>query len=392
MIEKAKQFCERLGIEFHEELPAYLEKGEALLAKHGTLAVDPAHLTELNKKYRTHRYSFELVLEAADMIAKERDMLLFVYTLIAIIDERAPVNILPVPDRQRVDTDFLPLFSLLWFAEEGAQLLRDRGVPEDIISDTLHEYEAESNDYQDIFGRRGMRIYVGWFMHFIKMDILRIGRLNFEMAPFRASVRVYRKGDDVKILADNVDMHEKGMVFGSAGQTDEEGKFFAELTEDGDTVTGYPVNEYGEVVKEKITLVGYTEVVRRGDPVISVHIPSHDPFSPEICEEAYNRAIEVFAKCYPDYPYKAIVCYSWLMEKRLRQIMGRDTNITRFMDKYTCFPIQSGGRGVYSFLFHVRGDVADADLPENNSMQKAVKQHLLNGGYFYEKGGVFFKD
>ena len=69
--------------------------------------------------------------------------------------------------------------------------------------------------------------------------------------------------------------------------------------------------------------------------------------------------------------------------------MGRDTNVTRFCDKFTGFPLQSNGKAVNSFLFHVPGETEAKDLPEDTSMQRAVKKFILDGGVFYEKGGVF---
>jgi len=389
-MEQAKELCKRLGIAYFDELPALLEKGETLLAEHGTLAVDKTHLTALNETYNIHRFSFGLVLKAAELIAADRDLLLLVYTLIAMIRDGENVRPFPLPDRKREDTDFLPLFAFLWYAEESAEKLRARGVPFEIISNTLHEYEMESNDYLGLFGRRGVRIYAGWFMHFVRMDVIRLGRLNFEMTTLGARVRVYRKGGDVKILMDGGRMHEKGMFLGSAGQEDEERAFRAEITEEGDTVTGYPANEYGECVGKKITLTGYTEVLRRGDPVLNVHIPAQEPLTPEVCEAAYAMAREFFPRYFPDFPFKGFLCYSWMMEKRLRPLMGRDTNVTRFADKYTAFPIRSNGKGVYTFLFHAPADCPVEDLPEDNSMQRAVKAHLLSGGYYYDKGGIFF--
>ena len=170
---------------------------------------------------------------------------------------------------------------------------------------------------------------------------------------------------------------------------DEAGKYYAEITEDGDKVTGYAVNEYGECVKELVTLEGYEEILRKGDKVINVHIPAHEPFTAEICEQSYARAREVFAKCFPEYKYKAFCCFSWMIEKRLKPIMGRDTNITKFADKFTGFPLKSSSSGVYSYLYHTNKKIPPAELPEGNSMQRAVKKFMLDGNVFYEKGGLF---
>ena len=385
----AQKFCERLGIEFAEELVPYYEKGEKLYAENGNKAVDTERLTQINTKYNAYRLHFAEVIKAAELVAEDRDMVVWVYTLIAMMAENAPVKYLPVPDREHADTDFLPLFSFMWYFDDMADAMAKRGVPFEVISDTLHEFEAETNDYFGLYGRRGIRRYVGWFMHFFRGEILRIGRLNFEMTTLSRDIRVYEKDGDIKVLMDDLDMHRSGMVFGSSGQDDEAGRYHAVITETPDSVTGYAANEYGECDPEPITLTGYKEVLRKGDSIISVHIPALDQLTTENCESAYSKDREIFTKCYPEHGYKAFCCFSWMMEKRLRQIMGRDTNITRFADKYTGFPLKSGGSAVNSFLFHVPEKVELSELPEDSSMQRAVKKYLLDGGMFYEKGGVF---
>ena len=389
MINEVKNFCERLGIAFCDELVPYYEKGLAMFEKEGYRAVDKDRIIKLNDKYYFFRKWFDDVLAAADMIKPDRDLMIHIYTLIVIIKEKADIKYLPIPDRKRLDTDFLPMFSLLWFLEDMIADMERRNVPFQVISDTLQGFDAEINDYYDMFHRSGMRIYVGWFLLFVRCELIRCGRLNFQMTTFNKKIRAYKKGDDIKVLIDGDYVHEKGMIFGSEKQDDEEGKYFAEIVEEGDTVTGYACNEFGECVKEKVTLVGYEEVLRQGDKIISVHIPAHDPFTYEICEESYKIAREVFKNCYPEFEYKAFCCFSWMLEKRLKQIMGRDTNITRFADKYVGFPLKSGGGGCFSFLYHLNGKVPIEQLPENNSMQKAVKKYFLDGNVYYEKGGLF---
>jgi hypothetical protein len=80
-----------------------------------------------------------------------------------------------------------------------------------------------------------------------------------------------------------------------------------------------------------------------------------------------------------------------MMEKRLRVIMGKDTNVTRFADKYIAYPRDSKGEAIYFMLYHLPSVVSPQELPENNSMQKAVKKYVCSGNYFYEKGGIFLK-
>ncbi len=383
-----KEFCKRLNISFCDELVPFYEKGYEMFQVHGFEIVDIDRLKKLNIKYNIFRKWFDDILLAASKIKEDKDILLFNYILCAIIKEKGNFDILEVPDRKSIETDFAPMFAFLWFAENMADYMKKKELPFDVISDTLYCFDAEINDYYSLFGRSGMRIFVSWYMQFIRHEIIRVGRLNHEFMLFPQPVRVYKKGDDVKILVDGVYVHEKGMLLGSAGQKDKEDSFFAEITEKDGKITGFPANEYGECMGERITLEGYKEILRPGDEVISVHIPAAEPFTPELCKNSFEKTREIVKKCYPEKNIKAFYCFSWMVEKRLKDIIGKETNITKFADMFEGFPTKSPGTGVYGFLFNCAPDIPNVDLPENTSMQRAVKKHLCDGGFIYEKGGI----
>lgn len=391
MAKTLEQFCADLNIEYNERVLPYYEKGLALYKEKGTFALDRDRLITFNRKYAFFRKWFTDVLAAAIEIEKDEDLTVFVYTLAALLEGMNDIEetlILKLPNRERLDTDYAPMFSFLYFLEDMVGDMEKRGVPFDVISDTLNGFDSEINDYYRLYNRGGVRIYVAWFALFVKKEMLRVGRFQFQIKKFEHPVRVYEKDGEVKILIDNADVHRKGMLFGSEGQKDEEGKYHAEIEENGDSVTGYPANEFGEAVPEKITLTGWREVLRKGDDVIGVHIPSDGPLDPDYSNESYERAKEIFQKCYPEYDFKAFTCFSWLLEKRLRGIMGRETNITKFADKYTGYPIVGSGGAIYSFLFNQPKRIPVEQLPEETSMHRLVKKYLLDGNIFYEKGGV----
>ena len=327
-------------------------------------------------------------MAAADAIREDSDLLIYIYTLVAIIKYHADLSLLQAPDRQRLDTDLTPLFGLLYFLEDVIEEMERKEVPFQVISDSLNGFENDMTAYFELNGRSGMRTYVRWLVPIIRGEILWVGRLRFQMTTLPYKIRVYQKDEDIKVLMDGVYMHEKGMLFGSAGQTDEEGRYWADITMKDGKVIGYGVNEFGECVKERRTLCD-KEKLRYKEPIISVHIPAGGDFSAQACEESYQRAKEILQSCYPEYEYKAMCCFSWMLEKRLKKIMGRDTNVTLFADKYITFPLCSSGEGIYSFLYHLKDTVPPQQLPEDTSMQRAVKEWLCKGNYFYEKGGLF---
>lgn len=386
-----RSFCERLGIAFHEEALPFYEQGLAMYAERGNAIFDKDRLLKLQAEWNIYRNPdyLAVVLKASDVMSKNADLVVFNYAYYCLIAAHADINILPVPDFNSIETDFAPLFAFIYCFEDLIAGMQARKLPYQVISDTLQGFEAEMNDYSDMIGRPGMRRYSDWFLLFVYNELIRVGRLNFQMCTLRDPIRVYKKGSDLRVLIDDADVHKKGMLFGSAGQKDEEGRYHAAITCDGDSVTGYAANKYGEIDPEPVTLCGYTEVLKRGDKVISVHIPAHEKFTPEICQASYEEAVKVFRACYPEFDFRGFICHSWMMERRLRDIVGRDTNITRFAEHFTGFPLRDQGTDVYAFLYHLPKPIPPENVPENTSMQRLVKEYLCAGNFFFEKGGVF---
>ena len=388
MSQQVKDFCERLNIEYHEELNPYYEKGLALYKEKGLFAIDKERITSYHNKYNIFRKWFDDVIKACDAIKGDEDLIVFIYTLVAVIEDNAPLSIIPMPNRESIETDHAPLFSLLYFLEDMVGDMERRGLPHEVISDTLYGFDSEMNDYYSMFGRSGVRSYVGWFLLFVRKEIIRVGRFQMQFKKFPDKLRVFEKDGDIKILIDGAEVHKKGMLFGSKDQDDEAGKYFAEITEDENGITGYPVDEMGNCVPEKITIKGYKEILKPGDDVISVHIPSDGPLDYEYSEKSYEETMRIVKEGYPEYDFKAFTCWSWLMAKEIMQIMGRDTNITRFSNKYLSYPINSQGTGVYAFLYNLPGPVDPKDLPERSSMHTLVKKFLMEGNTLYERGGI----
>lgn len=387
-MEQTREFCKRLEIPYCDELVPFYEKGVKMKEELGTSITEKSRLIALNNEYNIFRRWFADILEAADKIGKDSDILLYSYILASIIKEKADVSILPPPDRGVPETDFSPMFGVLWFLEDAIEILKRRKLSYQIISDTLNGLEPEITAYYERHGRSGTRHCVGWLTLFVNGEIIRVGRLQYQFTRLGEKIRVYEKDGDVQILVDGEYMHKKGMVFGSAGQDDDDGRFFADIYEENGSVTGYPSDAYGRCVPQKITLNGYREVLRYGDPIANVHIPPQDTFNPEICEQSFAEAEEILKNHYSDFGCKAFYCHSWLLQRQLRNILGKDTNITRFSEMFRQAPTLSAAKAVYPYLFHSADVVTPKALPEDTSMQKAVKAFLCDGNYFYEQGGV----
>lgn len=130
-----------------------------------------------------------------------------------------------------------------------------------------------------------------------------------------------------------------------------------------------------------------------GTPVLSVHIPSGADLSREALDDSYQQARAFFCEhpevCPPDGKApEAIFCGSWLLCPTLRTLLKENSGIRRFAEDFELCHVVEKSNGFYHFLYWTSEDTPVADLPENTSLQRAVKAHLLAGGSIGSAAGL----
>ena len=127
-------------------------------------------------------------------------------------------------------------------------------------------------------------------------------------------------------------------------------------------------------------ITGLTE----GKPVLSVHIPCGCDTGREALDHSYALAKTYFA----DRPYlwyggggapQGIICHTWLLSVALNELLKPESGIRRFASDYRIVEHEEEGRDCIHFLFRVASDTPFDQLPEDTSLRRAVKQHLLSG-------------
>lgn len=114
---------------------------------------------------------------------------------------------------------------------------------------------------------------------------------------------------------------------------------------------------------------------------ISVHIPSDADLSGNHVDISLKEAASFFRTKYPDYSYDRYVCDSWLMAPALRPLLPKDSNIIAFQDHFVITRENKEDAGYLDWLFQSPGVTDFEKLPALTSLQKKVKESLLNGGY-----------
>ena len=166
------------------------------------------------------------------------------------------------------------------------------------------------------------------------------------------------------------------------------------MQENGDQIEGYPLSpDDGAALKDMLSISKQEWALKlaQGDPVLHVHIPREGSFTAEDCYESFGRARDFFAKYYPDWPYTAVACVSWLMDPQLRELLSESSNLVKFQAWYRPFPVKSGDESIYTFVF--RSEKREIEqLPETTSLHKKMKTFMKEGGRFRLGGGFILPD
>lgn len=112
---------------------------------------------------------------------------------------------------------------------------------------------------------------------------------------------------------------------------------------------------------------------------ISIHVPSDADFSPAAVEKSLQAANEFFARYYPSLSGAEYRCDSWLLDSRLKGMLGDDSNIISFQNRFEIIHEGEAGTDFARWVFKT-ASTDYAEYPENTSLQRNMKKHLLSGG------------
>ncbi len=128
--------------------------------------------------------------------------------------------------------------------------------------------------------------------------------------------------------------------------------------------------------------------LKKGDPVLDVHIPAAGPMTPEECERSFALCKEFFPEFYPDFDYKCFTCHSWLLDDTIADLVGYESNIMSFGRRFKIIKKEPS----YAILsYTIRWKTNKDNVSESNPstrLGKAVKEAVLNGRELYAGFGI----
>ena len=380
-----KKFLEKFDIQTSvESFAEYFEGAKKLYAEKGNDIMD-------FERYSIFTYMKDDVSRIRDEVIKDSDNVLYAYFLYLAIEKRdsAAIKALSCPNKKLEDEryDFLPMFSLLYCVPALVAELRAKGVPQDVIDATLNMYENQTQDFVDLYHRYGISVYVSWMMKFIKCEIIRVGRFNFEICNYSKDYDVFENKGQLAVLPKGITYHRSGQVLGSIDCTDEEGSFTGDMVETDEYYEGILIeNGIAKNEKRRLYKSEWKKVLTKGDRVINYHIPTGGKLDHDACEIDIQRGKKIINECFGG--IKGFFCLTWIIDPQIKEIMGRETNLTKFADRFEKFPLKSQGHDIFEYVFVCSPDTPLEELPEKSGFAKAIKNHLMNGGHIWGAQGV----
>jgi RimJ/RimL family protein N-acetyltransferase len=130
--------------------------------------------------------------------------------------------------------------------------------------------------------------------------------------------------------------------------------------------------------------------IKKGDPIINLHIPSSGPLLEKDCFQSYKAAAQFYKKYFPG---KAIwfMCSSWLLYPQNMKMLPENSNIVTFMKKFDIIACQVDEQKEDLWRVFYKESLKPVDeLPRATGLQRAYADWLQAGKSLGVGQGIFY--
>ena len=242
-----------------------------------------------------------------------------------------------------------------------------RGIPEEWLYDILKDIHIWSINSLRHGGPYAVPdCNTAWFDQIFSGELLRIGRLQYCRTQFGGRIAVFRKGEDIAIMA------EDALTFDRQGLRSENGWQSVLKCEDGFWQGNLICNGKAEPGLTGLNADEWQPVLRYGDPVIAIHIPEDGPLKIEDCRASLEAAVQWFGKNCQD--WKGFSCQAWLLNPVFQDMLPENSNIVQFQRLGNLYPM-----------------ITESDVL-NRLYPGKLRDHVVSAqskGQIFRSGGMF---
>jgi len=251
------------------------------------------------------------------------------------------------------DAGLFYLLVLLGGLARTEEIYRRHAVPEAVARDTLADVVRWVEKHHAEQGHWGLYPHrLSWLRNHFVGELYHLIRLQFQFARLWNGSVFYRHRQSGTVVAQS--------------ETDR---------------TIAPTGRIAEHQVD-VTPAAWEQVLAPGDPVVHLHIPAGSPMDFDACGESLRAALRFFPRHFPEQPFAAFACSSWLLDPVLAELLPAGSNIVRFQREVYLLPSSSNGRSTMERVF---GSVPSSRdeverLPRDTTLRRAIVDHLLAGG------------
>ncbi|MBT3377752.1 MAG: DUF5596 domain-containing protein [Lentisphaerae bacterium] len=269
------------------------------------------------------------------------------------------------------------------------------GFPERVARETALQIQCYCETYQRAnAGKPGLHPrQLGWLRHYTREPYVRVGRLEYWLRPNPNTPVMFchrDTGHTIALAEANTRFTPAGYIDVRSDRDDSDQDWTATFETTEDSVIGFPISPSGMALQQRITLPKseWENVLKKGDPVLQMHIPAGGKMTPEATKDSVQRAFQLFDETFPDQPPSAIVCGSWIFGNQLQEIFASSANLVRFQRELYLHPVGSTPQSGLWFIF-LEDSVNPMTSPRDTSLRRGVLDHIAAGGE-WRVGGMIF--
>ncbi len=120
---------------------------------------------------------------------------------------------------------------------------------------------------------------------------------------------------------------------------------------------------------------------KKGDIVLSCHIPSCGPIKDEDCVESYKMAYDFFKDLRRPDGTLLIICESWMLYPPHYELFPEGGNLRKFYDRYENFDIIHDEENSDAWRIFGTDSKDYKNLPRSTSLQRAFYKYLNDGNH-----------
>ena len=286
-----------------------------------------------------------------------------------------------MPDVLEEATGMFYLLVLLSWFPQMRSVHESHSLPEQVVRDSMDQIYQRGVSCGRQLGSWGLDAGAArWLSNYLRGEIYALGRLAHQFWGFEGLLRVYRHAATSKVIA----LSDSGVSYSADGQLcrDENADraWTARLRVTDDEIVGHPILPTGRAAQEDVHLptAEWRQVLGRGDPILYFHIPGGSPLDHEECGASFRDAMSFFPRYFPERPFRAIYCQTWLLDTQLEEWLSPTSNLVRFLREFYLFPGGVSEDVLWGTVFGGR----PADLgraPRGTTLQRAVLDRVVAG-------------